>query len=127
MREAYKGTSSIENGGRKSPIKIEIRKDFYLIIVLFTVFIRIWDGFLLFQDFFGLAKCDSPLAFQSLDFIMFQGLAEVSREKSLECLAVTGFVASHFVSSVPISSSPFIWLQRRNFWCVNNIKNQLSA
>ena len=44
MREAYKGTSSIENGGRKSPIKIEIRKDFYLktiITVSFTIFIRI--------------------------------------------------------------------------------------
>ena len=41
MREAYKGTSSIENGGRKSPIKIEIRKDFYLITVSFTVFIRV--------------------------------------------------------------------------------------
>ena len=44
MREAYKGTSRIENGGRKSPIKIEIRKDFYLktiITVSFTIFIRI--------------------------------------------------------------------------------------
>ena len=40
-RDAYKGTSSIENGGRKSPIKIEIRKDFYLITVSFTIFIRI--------------------------------------------------------------------------------------
>ena len=29
-REAYIRTSSLENGGKKSPIKIEIRKDFYL-------------------------------------------------------------------------------------------------
>ena len=30
--------SSLENGGRKSPIKIEIRKDFYLLTVSFTFF-----------------------------------------------------------------------------------------
>ena len=37
-REAYKGTSSLDDGGKKSPIKIEIRKDFYLIIVSFAFF-----------------------------------------------------------------------------------------
>ena len=37
-REAYKCTSSLENGGRKSPIKIEIRKNFYLLTVSFTFF-----------------------------------------------------------------------------------------
>ena len=59
MREAYKGTSSIENGGRKSPIKIEIRKDFYLITVSFTIFICSQDSFYYFSDFFGLAKCEN--------------------------------------------------------------------
>ena len=70
MREAYKSTSSIENGGRKSPIKIEIRKDFYLIIVSFTVFIRICGIFYFFQDFFGLAKCDIHFFVAFLDKVI---------------------------------------------------------
>ena len=34
-REVYRGTSSPQNGGKKSSIKIKIRKDFYLITVSF--------------------------------------------------------------------------------------------
>jgi hypothetical protein len=37
-REAYLHTSRPQNGGKKSPIEIEIRKDFYLITVSFIVF-----------------------------------------------------------------------------------------
>ena len=37
-REAYLHTSRPQNGGKKSPIKIEIRKDFYLITVSFIFF-----------------------------------------------------------------------------------------
>ena len=37
-REAYIHTSRPQNGGKKSPIEIEIRKDFYLITVSFIVF-----------------------------------------------------------------------------------------
>ena len=62
-RKAYKGTSSFENGGRKSPIKIEIRKDFYLTTVSFAVLSAVEALFYYFQDFFGLAKCDSPFVF----------------------------------------------------------------
>ena len=66
MREAYKGTSSIENGGRKSPIKIEIRKDFYIMTVSFTILFVFEAFFYYFQDFFGLDKCDSPVKRASL-------------------------------------------------------------
>ena len=38
-REAYLHTSRPQNGGKKSPIKIEIRKDFYIITVSFIVFL----------------------------------------------------------------------------------------
>ena len=59
-REAYKGTSSREGGGRKSPIKMEIRKDFFLITVLFTVFTVFETVFRNLADFFGHAKYGSP-------------------------------------------------------------------
>ena len=58
-REAYKGTSSPLNGGRKSPIKIEIRKDFYLTSISFAFFNVDETFFIIFSDFFGLAKYDS--------------------------------------------------------------------
>ena len=35
-REAYLYTSRPQNGGKKSPIKIKIRKDFYLIVISFS-------------------------------------------------------------------------------------------
>ena len=60
MREAYKGTSSIENGGRKSPIKIEIRKDFYLITVSFTVLFVFEAFFYYFRTFSVLPNVTAP-------------------------------------------------------------------
>ena len=60
MREAYKGTSSIENGGRKSPIKIEIRKDFYIMTVSFTILFVFEAFFYYFQDFSVLPNVTAP-------------------------------------------------------------------
>ena len=56
-------TSSLENGGGKSPIKFEIRKDFFLLTVSFTFFDVFETVFYYFSDFFGLAKCDIPILF----------------------------------------------------------------
>ena len=67
MREAYKATSSIENGGRKSPIKIEIRKDFYLITVItvsFAILFVFEAVFLLFSGpFLVLPNVTAPTLF----------------------------------------------------------------
>ena len=51
-RETYLHTSSPQNGGKKSLIKIEIRKDFYLITVSFVVFDYARLLFLLFYGLF---------------------------------------------------------------------------
>jgi hypothetical protein len=51
-REAYLHTSRPQNGGKKSPIKIEIRKDFYTITVSFIVFYYLRWLFLLFDGLF---------------------------------------------------------------------------
>ena len=64
-REAYKSTSSPENGGRKSPIKIEIRKDFYLIIVSFTVFLINEVLFIILRTFSVLLNVTAPVFYFS--------------------------------------------------------------
>ena len=63
MREAYKGTSSMENGGRKSPIKIEIRKNFYLITVSFTVLFVFEAFFYYFRTFSVLPNVTAPFVY----------------------------------------------------------------
>ena len=60
MCEAYKGTSSMENGGRKSPIKIEIRKDFYLITASFAFFILNEVLFVIIRTFSVLLNVIAP-------------------------------------------------------------------
>ena len=57
-------TSSLENGGRKSPIKIEIRKDFYLITVPFTVFDVSEIFFIILRTFSVLPNVTSPLSIE---------------------------------------------------------------
>ena len=69
MREAYKGTSSIGNGGRKSPIKIEIRKDFYLITVSFAVFIINEVLFIILRTFSVLPNVTVPFINYSTETI----------------------------------------------------------
>ena len=59
-REAYRSTSSLENGGRKSPIKIEIRKDFYLITVSFTFF-DVSEIFFILRTFSVLPNVTAPI------------------------------------------------------------------
>ena len=60
-RKAYKGTSSLENGDRKSPIKIEIRKDFYLTTVSFAVLSAFEAVFIVFRTFSVLPNLTAPL------------------------------------------------------------------
>ena len=79
----YKGTSSLENGVRKSPIKFEIRKDFHLITVSFAFFDTNEALFYYFTDFSALAKCDSPLFC----------LLDISGEYQKSILLVSGFQA----------------------------------
>ena len=59
-REAYKSTSSLANGGRKSPLKLKNFEEIQPINVSFMIFENLWGFFCLFSDFFGLAKYGSP-------------------------------------------------------------------
>ena len=79
-REAYKSTSSPENGGRKSPIKIEIRKDFYLIIVSFTVFLINEVLFIILRTFSVLLNVTAPcfLLFALFDYNVYNAYAAVT-------------------------------------------------
>ena len=59
-REAYKSTSSLENGGRKSPFKFEIRKDFYLVTVSFTLQYVFEMFFIILRTFSVLPNVTAP-------------------------------------------------------------------
>ena len=59
-------TSSLENGGRKGLFNFEIRKDFYIITVSFTLRYVFEMFFCYFTNFFDLAKCESPLFIRSI-------------------------------------------------------------
>ena len=64
-REAYINTSSLENKGRKRPLKVKKSIGFQPFIVSFTVFAVFETIFYYFSVFFGLTKCDSPFFFKS--------------------------------------------------------------
>ena len=91
MREAYKGTSSIENGGRKSPIKIEIRKDFYLITVSFTILFVFETFFIIFRPFSVLPNVTAPFVLSASQLVKaskgislrFQDVYHVSKNRNV--------------------------------------------
>ena len=60
-REAYLHTSRPQNGGKKSPIKIEIRKDFYIITVSFTLQYVFEMFFIILRTFSVLPNVTAPL------------------------------------------------------------------
>ena len=54
-------TSSLENGGRKSPFKFEIRKDFYIITVSFALQYVFEMFFIILRTFSILPNVTAPV------------------------------------------------------------------
>ena len=59
-REAYECTSSLENDGRKNPLKWKKFAEFQPLIVSFILFVRFNVVLISFSDFFGLVKYARP-------------------------------------------------------------------